>query len=598
MPGTGQTILQAHLILALLSAAIGCGGSPSGPTAGPPHVASEPPAQGSERSTIGGEPGGDSRLLNEGRAQSSVAVTDLLGLAADWNGSQSGDTQGVSSVRFSEEGFLDVDCRLSGRSTDRAHAEVYVDLQYVLAFEGISPIDLSSRTVTVAAQVPADWRFKGDSPFGLQVFVRDTQGRTQYGAWQNLFPGTDVTARLSPSRRGEGAGYTGDGFDPTACRMIGLKLGSGADFAGRAEGPLLVKRFEISPAIQSRVDPPLPPEPPLSSVSSGWRFDVRPDGLYVEGTKVFLVGGNWRIIDYGQNFGTTAWYPKGNGISKHPRFVEASLKRFRRAGIQVLRIGLLEDGRSMFSPTGEVTGFNEVFRNDLDTLLELARKHHVLIEFVLVDFHLAGKGSSERGVWLRGRSRLISDANMRERFRQSFLVPFLELAGNHDAFFGIDVINEPEWIVSRDEGGAWESVSDETRAAEPIPVAGLRDFIEGCSDLIHELAPGKLVTVGTSCVHVDLVSGIKSLDYLAPHYYPWMGAMEDKLRLMPTGIPFVLEEFPGAGDASLYLERAREANAAGALVWNLTPGIDEYAPPYREFVGLLSDFRRFADELR
>ena len=310
----------------------------------------------------------------------------------------------------------------------------------------------------------------------------------------------------------------------------------------------------------------------------------------------FIVGGNWRIIEYGQNFGTTAWFPEGNGVAKHADRLAAKFEKFRKMGIMLVRVGLLDDGRAMFDAEGKVVGFNQTFRHDVATFLALAARQHVKVEFALMDFLLAGKAEEVNGVWIRGRRKIFADREVRLQFLQNFLEPFLEEFGQHPALFGFDLINEPEWIIAKADGGAWEDVKDASKATAPISGEDFRNFISTCMTSIRQHAPGKFITIGVSCPHLDLVRNL-DVDYLALHYYPWMRNLEDNLSNVPKNKPWMLEEFPGKGDISAYLDQVFQAGGAGALLWNLNPGIDDAAYQAEDEERKLQEIRRFIENL-
>ena len=62
-------------------------------------------------------------------------------------------------------------------------------------------------------------------------------------------------------------------------------------------------------------------------------------------------------------------------------------------------------------------------------------------------------------------------------------------------------------------------------------------------------------------------------------------------------IPFLLEEFPGKGNVSLFLAQTLKTGGAGALIWNLSPGIDEHTPSWQEERAKLREIRAFSDVL-
>jgi hypothetical protein len=112
-----------------------------------------------------------------------------------------------------------------------------------------------------------------------------------------------------------------------------------------------------------------------------------------------------------------------------------------------------------------------------------------------------------------------------------------------------------------------------------MPVSGesMKGFITDCITTIRAYAPGRLVTVGISSKFIPLVKDL-DIDYVALHHYPWMGELKDYLPLLPTGKAWCLEEYPtNASPISIsgYVDLALELGGAGAVLWNLSPGIDE-----------------------
>lgn len=310
----------------------------------------------------------------------------------------------------------------------------------------------------------------------------------------------------------------------------------------------------------------------------------------------FIVGGNWRIIQYGQNFGANAWFPEGNGVARHQDVVRAELSRLQQLGIELVRVGLVDDGRNLLDDEGRVVGYDETFRKDVRLFLDLAQVAQMAVEFYLVDFLVAAKPLRTGTVLMQGRPQLFLDASRRKEFVSDFLEPFLQEFGNHPALLAFDIINEPEWMISQHEGGGWEFVSHADRQAdEPLPARQVKEFIGECIATIRALAPAKLVTVGISGVLIPLIAEL-DLDYFAPHHYPWMGDFQNILDVLPQGKPWLLEEYPTHNapmSLTSYLDLVWNTGGAGALMWNLTPGIDEYTFPLERQEAIWAELRNW-----
>lgn len=516
---------------------------------------------------------------------------------ADWQPQDYQDSQGLTAVR-PESGRLVATAHLVGGHAHYSKGEIWLDLQYFPGLEGKVPLDLRRYTLTVDVEVPATFRGSSARPNGVQVFVKDDTWKSQYSRWINLIAGGRFTATIQPSTRAIPEGHTDPGFNPARIRSLGVKFGIGGGSSATYEGSLVITGLSLTPAIPLVPDPPLSASAPPPTLQAGDAIEARPDGLYLRGRKWFVVGANWRGLDYGQNFGANAWFPQGNGLAKHPQWVRVQLNIMQRAGIKVVRVSLLDDGRTVLDKDGHVTRYDAIFQQDVRTFLQLAQEAQLKVEFTLVDFLLAGKLEELKGVVLRGRGRLMTEPQRQEAFLQSFLQPFLQEFGHHPAVLSFDVINEPEWVVARQDGGDWEGVKDlATKATTPIPGPQMQAFITACSTAIHRHAPGKLVTVGVSAPFLPFLHALP-LDYVALHHYPWMGDLLPYLRAVPTGKPWMLEEYPThQTPLSLtdYLDLALTNGGAGAFLWNFSPGIDPSTFLYDQRDRLLQECRGWVD---
>ena len=319
--------------------------------------------------------------------------------------------------------------------------------------------------------------------------------------------------------------------------------------------------------------------------------------VFMSGMRKWHVwGGNFRGVDYGNNFGTTELFPYGNGISKHIGFISTKMDTFRRAGLTLLRIGLLDDGRTLFDKDGNVNGYDEIFRCDVKAFLDLAAQFDLHIEFVLLDYLVAGKAEEVNGVWLRGRRSIFEDPNKRNQFINNFLSPFLQEFGSHPALLSIDILNEPEWIISEINGGGWEEVNPDDPNKDDMPIAflALQNLVSESIILIRQYAPNIFVTMGVSAKYLQMIAEF-DLDYYAPHYYPWQGFFVEILDTIPKDKPWILEEFPGKGNLSNYIRQIYLSGGSGSLLWNLSPGIDDQTYDIGNQESKLQEIRSLVD---
>jgi len=405
----------------------------------------------------------------------------------DWRAQDYYTTSGVSEVRWDEErSCLVASCKLEGKHTNLSSGEIVLDLKYVAGLEGNVPVDFTQRTIVVVVYVPRAFVGWNSAPNGLRGMVKDSASRSQYGSWSNCQTPGYYTLTLRPSALGIADGHTDAAFDPKSIETIGVSFAMGGESKHRFEGEIYVTDVSISPALPIVAPPDLPMAAAATTPLDG-AVTVKADGFYLDRTRLgFILGGNDHLIEYGQNFGISDWFPRGNGVSRHKGYIDARFALYRRAGVQVVRCGLVDDGRAVLDKNGKVVGLNEVFWNDVQCLLETADKHKIKIEFTLVDFLIAGPARIIDGVQVQGRRQVIEDPEIRGQFVRDFVEPFVQRFGRHNATWGFDVVNEGEWLVKEDEGGGWEDVKNlETKATQPISRTAFEAFCTECIQVVR-----------------------------------------------------------------------------------------------------------------
>jgi len=522
---------------------------------------------------------------------------DFMSTDVDWQPQDYPGNQGVKSVLLdTEKKRMVLNTHFIGGDNNYGNGEVYLDVRYVSALSYKTSINLEDTVIYANVTVPGGIEGETVKFGGLQVFAKDVEGRVQYGTWTSITTIKTCEVFLTPRKEEIEAGYTDNGFDPARIKIVGIKFEIEPGLL--YDGPVYINEVKFEPPLKTT--PLLSPPAPPKLLGSG-RVDVKPDGFYMDGKRYFLVGGNWQVLEYGQNFGTTAWYPGGNGISKHPNFVREKLSSIRRAGIQVLRVGLLTDGRTMFDKIGHVNGYNKVFQEDVRTFLDIVSELNMRVEFTLFDYLIAGRADAADDVWMRGHSEIMTDEALKKEFLDKFLVRFLKEFGQNPTIIGFDIISRPEWMVGKKDGGTCEDMDDwSVKPDSPVPGKFMKSFISDAISTIHIHAPHKLVTVGISSVCIPFVQDL-DIDYLAIHHYPWMGDLKEYLPLMSKEKPWVLEEFP-TGDSKItvsgYFDMALRYGGTGAMLWNLSPGIDNYTFSHKEQQAKLLELRKWVDSPR
>lgn len=305
----------------------------------------------------------------------------------------------------------------------------------------------------------------------------------------------------------------------------------------------------------------------------------------VEGTK-FIVDGKELIIN-GVNTPWQNWNDFG-GTAFDPTFWDSHFADLHEIGVNSVRVWV--NCNSMvgikLKPSGQVREVLEKHWTDIDQLFEIAEKHQIYLMPTLLSFdHCKDSNYADR--W----RAVITDDTAMQSYIDSYVKPFAERYGSNPYLLGIDLMNEPDWVIENAECGK-------------LPKESLSKFFANCTAAIHETNPDALVTVGMGMVKYNsdsdkylgnLVSdevmtsyaGEKAcLDFYSPHYYDWMrGYMGCPFDMSPTEFgldgtkPAFLGEF-GLGDGQTFgyaYENIVKNGWNGSMMWCSNDGANHAA---------------------
>ncbi len=316
---------------------------------------------------------------------------------------------------------------------------------------------------------------------------------------------------------------------------------------------------------------PTPPPPTVTPTSL-------PPPTPTEGIdQCFLygLGVNYPWRNYGHDFGE-AWTPH-DGAGTYQQQLDADFAYLKEHGVETVRWFLFADGRAApeFNDDGDVTGFDEYFFVDVDTVIAVAQKYDIYLIFVLFDFHLAESAQVISGVQTGGRANLITDSHVQDTFIENALRPLIERYGGYRHIFAWEVINEPEWVM-RIPG------RETVEGFDMVSVSQMQSFVTRLADFINANT-NQWVTLGSASRNSMIEYWTNSgLDFYQFHYYE---AMEDQNPIdypaLALGLdqPIVVGEFPTAQTSRSmadYLYTIARNNYAGAWAWSYNAG-DEFS---------------------
>ncbi len=295
----------------------------------------------------------------------------------------------------------------------------------------------------------------------------------------------------------------------------------------------------------------------------------------VDGTK-FMVDGKELIIN-GVNTPWQNWNEFGSEAFE-PEFWDSHFADLHSIGVNAVRVWVNCD--SMVSiklkPSGQVREVAEKHWTDVDKLFEIAEKHQIYLMPTLLSFD-----HCKNGQYVDRWRAVITDDTAMQSYIDSYVKPFAERYGSNPYLLGIDLMNEPDWVVENAECGK-------------LPKESLSKFFANCTAAIHETNPDALVTVGMGMVKYNsdnpkylgnMISDevMKSyagdnacVDFYSVHYYDWMRSwMGCPFDMSPTDFgldgtkPAFLGEFGlGADQTFEYAYENTLANGwNGSMMW-------------------------------
>lgn len=196
------------------------------------------------------------------------------------------------------------------------------------------------------------------------------------------------------------------------------------------------------------------PTPEPTGDVADLRIAVEGEHFVRDGKRIWLNGANtpWKVWndlggnDLGEIFDPTWW--------------DAHFAELAEAGINNTRVWLSCDGYSgvTIREDGYVVGPTEVFWENLDKLMEIARKHRIYIMGGLISFDHTKEGNAHWQAW---RNMYGSRENM-DSFARNYALPLVRRYAENPFLFSIDVCNEILWVSDTEKNDRgmlpWENL--------------------------------------------------------------------------------------------------------------------------------------------
>ncbi len=280
------------------------------------------------------------------------------------------------------------------------------------------------------------------------------------------------------------------------------------------------------------------------------------------------VGANLPWLDYGQDFGASAWRPAGGvAVPERRERLRRELGRLARSGATLVRLWLLGDGRAglVEDAEGRLLGLDDHVLADLDVLFSALAEAGLRAHLVLTDFLWFAPARVLGGVRLGGRRAHVRDPARRALLLERVFAPIAERCASASEIAGTDLLNEPEWAT------LGVGTLDPRRS---ISRSEMRAYLGELAALFHARAPQPLSVGLASARWLSLVDGLP-LDLVQVHWYESLDTLAALARPVAPSVAGgpapMLGEFPTRGASvppERVLEIAREAGYSAALAWS------------------------------
>jgi hypothetical protein len=160
--------------------------------------------------------------------------------------------------------------------------EVFVDMLNEPPYAVPIPVDLTGREVSIFVFCPTGSGGPANAPNGLQLIVKDSAFKSEYGTWTPIVENTWIKVALTPSTTVPPQGSMEAGFNPAQIRVVGLKIGAAGNAAAgfRYLGPIYMDSVTFS----------APAAPAPSIVNEQYSFNTNSHGFvastYAQGLAV------------------------------------------------------------------------------------------------------------------------------------------------------------------------------------------------------------------------------------------------------------------------------------------------------------------------
>lgn len=244
------------------------------------------------------------------------------------------------------------------------------------------------------------------------------------------------------------------------------------------------------------------------------------------------------------------------GVSGDPTGYDSDLANMRANGVSVVRWWVFPDFRGngvTFDANGDPSGLSGTAVADVQKALELANKNDlslVLTIFSFDNFKPDQALGAAKDVQVRSITPIVTDSARRAKLVSNVVRPLAKAVATSphaSRLLGWDIINEPEWAVTKTAGAPSGGDFDPNTTLTPISLADMKSLISESAAALKQETPNALTSVGWAAAKWQWAFSDVVLDFNQPHIYGWVNEWwpytKSPSDLGYKGKPTVMGEF-------------------------------------------------------
>ena len=303
--------------------------------------------------------------------------------------------------------------------------------------------------------------------------------------------------------------------------------------------------------------------------------------------KRFMYGVNYAWQNFGTDFGGLAKWSQ-SGVAAAQSTYQTAIQDMKDNGVDVIRWWMFPnlDNTDGIAWNGDnATGLGSTAVADIQAALAIAATVGVHLHLTLFSFDDFKTANTRR------MDNIITDSTKLANLINNVVKPVaaaVESSANKDRLISWDVINEPEWAITGNDGyGDQDFGADST--CSPVAFTTMETFVKNAVTSLHANSSAP-VSVGSAAVKWAKAWSKVGVDYYTFHVYGWVNDwfpydqppsyykvndLQVNIGEFPlAGLPASTQRGTGAVDYVTMVNKLFSVGYAGAQAWSVTDTSD------------------------